>query len=280
MRKHVVSAVLLSFFLAGGLVTAQTTLTEIYADVFTLPRTVNNGAERLPGVIYQGDKWIFHTFAGLSTDGFNTFVGEDAGNFTMGTDEPAFPFRGSYNTGIGRAALQANTVGFDNVAVGESTLKANTEGTLNTGIGTGAMPYNTSGYFNTAVGGFALWSNVTGTGNTVLGFAAGYTNDPANANVSGNDNVWMGMEAGPGTTEQLSNSIAVGYRSHATASNQAVFGNPEITTTQLYGTVDVSGQGLSVTKGGTTKAGVTVSGSSCTITEITGGIITGATCTP
>lgn len=244
-------------------------LIHLYADTLTLPATTGSTI----GVIDQDGRQLLHTYAGPDTDGLNTFLGRDAGNFTMGTEDPLYPWHGSYNTGIGRAALMANTIGFDNVAVGESALKANTEGTLNTGLGTGALPFNMVGSFNTAAGGFTLWNNVDGNGNTVLGYAAGYTETPAYANVSGSQNVWIGMEAGPGTATQLSNSIAIGYRSHATASNEVVLGNDAITATRLYGA-------LSVTAGGATKTGVTVSGSSCIITEITSGVITGATCTP
>lgn len=107
----------------------------------------------------------------------------------------------------------------------------------NTSFGVGALRSNTSGYYNSAQGMNALYSNTIGSSNSAQGFGAGYTEVPANANVSGSQNVWLGVEAGPGVATQLDNTIGVGYRSHPIVSNQAVLGNSSITDTVLYGVV-------------------------------------------
>ena len=260
-------------------VTGVAQLVDVAADTFTLPATTASTA----GVIVQNGSRFVHTYAGADTIGVNTFVGRESGNFTMGG---IVPFQGSYNTGLGYRALWKNTTGFDNTAVGAGALSANTTGTVNTATGVDALFANTAGYYNAAMGGFALAGNTTGvvntavgvasdagnttgSGNTTVGAFAGYTETPGNRNVSGYNNVWIGVEAGPGTSEQLNNTVAVGYRSHPTASNQVVLGNDTITSTVLYGTISV-GNKVGITAGG--------AGQTCTITEVTGGLITGATC--
>jgi hypothetical protein len=106
-------------------------------------------------------------------------------------------------------------------------------------MGTSALQSNTTGYYNSAMGTSALQSNTTGSYNSAMGLEAGYTDTPANANVSGSNNVWVGYQAGPGTATQLTNSIGIGYRSKTLESNHAVFGNSSITRTTLYGTVEI-----------------------------------------
>ena len=248
-------------------------------DTLTLPATTAIDT----GVIFQNGKPLIHSYAESDTDGRNTFVGQESGNFAMGGSER---WHGSYNAAIGYSSLVSNTTGFNNTAVAESSLKANTTGFVNTANGAGAMFFSTTGYYNTASGVFALWDNTTGIGNTVVGVAAGLGNTSGynntaigmfagyselsdNRNVSGYGNVWVGLEAGPGTSTQLNNTVAVGFRSHPTASNQAVLGNSSITSTVLHGTI-TTGNKTGVTGG--------VVGQTCRISEITNGVVTGVTC--
>ena len=121
----------------------------------------------------------YYAAAGAST--FNTFLGINAGNFTM---------TGSGNTAIGAYALFQDTDGFSNTTIGINSMYYNTSGRLNTAIGNGALysnttasydtalgyaalQNNTTGEHNTASGQYALSSNTTGTGNTAIGSFAG-----------------------------------------------------------------------------------------------------------
>lgn len=211
----------------------------------------------------DGYVFLSNTTQPLSFDGnapkvgfrSNTFMGSQVANFTMGTPfNPLLTFAGTNNTIIGAMAYQNNTTGYNNVGVGVRTLRLNTTGQSNVAVGYEAMRDNTTGMSNVALGAAALesntigqdnmamgsaalFANTTGSANLAIGRLAGYTEVGANANVSGGFNVWLGYQAGPGVATQLTNSIGIGYQSHPTLSNQAVFGSSTITKTQLYGDV-------------------------------------------
>src|SRR6266545_2179638 len=102
-------------------------------------------------------------YAPAGTGSFNTFLGLNAGNFTM---------TGDNNTGFGRDALSSNTTGFGNTATGTQTLFSNTTGVGNTATGVTALESNTTGGSNTAIGVEALQST-TGSGNIGVGITAG-----------------------------------------------------------------------------------------------------------
>jgi hypothetical protein len=226
-----------------------------------------------------------HTYlpnAGASTtaDGYNLFIGEQAGNFTMQPAHASSNFEASYNVGIGSKALTALTFGYSNTAIGAFALQGNTEGHYNTAIGKDALAYSTTGHDNTAIGKLAIgsttcpgvacvpftgsanvgigknalanlttgssntvigrnagYSTTSGVSNVMMGEGAGYTVAPANANVSGYQNVWIGDYAGPGTTSQLHNSTAIGYRALSTKSDQFVLGNSNVTETVTWGAI-------------------------------------------
>jgi hypothetical protein len=123
------------------------------------------------GVIYKGTTPFLHNFAPASAVGYNVFLGENAGNFTMsGTGSNS-----SYNIGIGYQALSGLTTGHDNAAMGYQSLKNTTTGSLNTALGSLASGSNTIANFNTAIGEGALYSNTAGGSNTAIGSAALYT---------------------------------------------------------------------------------------------------------
>lgn len=89
------------------------------------------------------------------------------------------------------------------------------------------------------IGNWALAANMSGSDNIAIGDYAGcigctYGN-PGNGNKSGSNNVWIGNNAGPNTTTQLSNTIAIGYQAYNTVSNQTVIGNSSITSLKLFG---------------------------------------------
>src|SRR6266446_4689304 len=89
------------------------------------------------GNILKGTAPFVHNFG---TD--STFVGVNAGNFTM---------TGINNTASGARALKNNTGGSHNTASGVGALFNNTIGTSNTASGLNAMFSNTTGSENTAI---------------------------------------------------------------------------------------------------------------------------------
>jgi hypothetical protein len=126
----------------------------------------------------------------------NTFLGQNAGNFTM---------TGDANTVIGRAALQSNTTGLQNTATGALVLFNNTTGNNNTASGAFALNLNTSGGANTAGGLNALFNNTTGNNNTAFGIGALYNNTIGGGNIAvgalagqnlntGNSNIYIGNQ--------------------------------------------------------------------------------------
>lgn len=155
----------------------------------------------------------------------------------------------SGNTGIGHAALLANTIGAQNVALGSNALTTNTEGNNNIALGSGTMGSNTTGSNNLAMGTEALFSNTAGTNNTAIGHYALYNllsgnynvaignsmenatggeyniamgREAANANTTGEHNLAMGYKA-LNSNDVASNNIALG--AHALSNSTGGFGN-------------------------------------------------------
>lgn len=128
-----------------------------------------------------------------STGTSNTFVGQDAGNFTLtGTLNSAFGFQAAdaitsgiansafgtnalgstttanQNSGFGANALTAATTGGDNSAFGTNALGALTTATSSSAFGTSALIVSTASD-NCAFGANALDANTTGTRNNAFG---------------------------------------------------------------------------------------------------------------
>ena len=167
------------------------------ANAAVVPLGAGGGIAVIAGV--SGTNLILDTngyYAGAGN--FNTFLGLDAGNFTM---------TGAFNTGIGRAALFNNTTGSGNTAIGESALLGNTSGGNNTAIGTGALNHNTTSFANTATGEGALYLNTMGDNNTATGADALFSNTlgvrniaiggrALHFNTTGSRNIAIGYNAG------------------------------------------------------------------------------------
>jgi hypothetical protein len=143
------------------------------------------------GVITLGGSSFAHNFGSV-----NTFLGGDAGNFTMsgsGADTAVGYFAlhgnttGANNTAIGTDALYSNADGNANTASGVSALFLNINGMGNTASGFYALYNNTSGSYNTATGVRALFLNTTGYYNTGSGFQALSSNSTGNHNVASGD---------------------------------------------------------------------------------------------
>ncbi|MBI5891712.1 MAG: tail fiber domain-containing protein [Nitrosomonadales bacterium] len=184
------------------------------------------------GNILKGTAPFLHNF-GQS----NTFLGQDAGNFTM---------TGTNNTASGRLAFASNTTGTDNSANGLNALRSNTTGNSNTASGVSALFGNTSGANNTASGAFALESasgnsgnnntasgafairsNTTGSNNTAIGVGA------LSNNTTGGANIAVGLNAGFGISTGVSN-IVIGNAGGA-ESNTIRIGNTDQTRAFVAG---------------------------------------------
>lgn len=116
------------------------------------------------GVMYKGAQKFIHDYPGTSA--VNTFVGLDAGNFTL---------TGSFNSAFGASSLTSNTSGHRNSAFGTSALQSNTTGYENSAFGEIALYANTEGHSNSALGESALTQNSTGNNNSAFGYYAGQT---------------------------------------------------------------------------------------------------------
>lgn len=193
---------------AGGLFKVKDATT----DFLTLNQS--NGTITLPllfggiqqGSIFKGTDRFLHTYYGTGTDGNNTFLGIQAGNFTMGgvnTNE------GSYNTGVGYRSLSSNSTGHYNSAFGVHSLYYNTTGYDNSAFGLNALLFNNTGNGNSAFGNRSLYSNVAGINNTAVGLGA------LSSNHSGNNATAVGYQAMFYTNNSIAtfdnSNVAVGY---------------------------------------------------------------------
>ena len=125
------------------------------------------------GNILKGGTPFLHNYGNS-----NTFLGLNAGNFTM---------MGAQNTAIGLGALYNNTTGYGNTASGYQALYNDTTGYGNTASGYQALYSNTTASGNTASGSLALYSNTTASGNTASGSGALY-----NTTAGGNTAIGLG----------------------------------------------------------------------------------------
>ncbi len=106
-----------------------------------LPNTTHSN---LNGIIYRGTSTFIHDFnygnnGTVTTEGHNLFIGENAGNLTMGQNATK-SYQASNNVGVGRNALHSfdnshfSDVGYENVAIGSFAFNGVTNSTGNTAI--------------------------------------------------------------------------------------------------------------------------------------------------
>lgn len=218
-----------------------------------LPNTLSSSL----GIIYKGSDRFIHDYKLPGSDGFNLFIGVNAGNFTLGGTHNS---EGSYNTGVGQLTLSAITTGFNNSAFGTTSLFSNTTGNGNSAFGTSSLSSNTtggvnsafglsslqqntvghfnsafgyaslneniSGYFNSSLGSYSLMFNTTGSNNSAFGTQALYLNS------IGSNNSAFGFHAG-NTVTTGSNLTLIGNNaqpSSGSAINEITFGDGNITT--------------------------------------------------
>ncbi|MFA6566530.1 MAG: immunoglobulin-like domain-containing protein, partial [Candidatus Paceibacterota bacterium] len=174
--------------------------------------------------------------------GFNALSSNTSGynNFGIGHYSLAAVTTGTGNVAIGVSALRATTAS-NNVGIGASALQSNTSGYQNTSIGATALYLNTTGYNVTGVGDHAMMYS-TGINNTGFGQSVGMwlDNNLAQYRITTDTNMTLlGHNATKDNASQLDNGIAIGADARVLASNQAVFGNDNITTTLLKGKVGI-----------------------------------------
>ncbi len=230
----------------------------------------------------------FANHAGIGES--NTAIGHAAlysgGHFDTAVGDAALAFGGGpgYSTAVGMNALSFSQNGY-NTAVGTNSQMHSIQGTGNTTVGVAAMfgggpcphdapPEGFSGNYNSAVGQGSFCSVTTGSynallgmnsgylmtsgsHNVVVGYQAGYTDNPANANTTGSNNTWIGDNAGPGTSTQLTNSTAIGSGARNTDSNQIVIGNNSVLSAYIQGVFGqlTNGAGVQVLIGSDGKLG-------------------------
>ena len=221
--------------------------------------TLANPSTATTGNILKGANRFIHNFGSL-----NTFIGENAGNFTMtgsantvsGVNALAANTTGNFNTASGWNALAANSSGSQNTATGINALAANTTGINNTGHGANALSANVTGINNTAGGRSALASNTTGSQNTASGSSAlqfnttgaGNTANGASAlaaNTTGNFNSASGSGALQFNTTGYENT-ATGYlalQSNTTGAGNTANGNQTLANNADGGQNTATGYG-------------------------------------
>ena len=159
------------------------------------------------GIIYKDGNSFIHDFnygnnGTVSTDGGNTFVGINAGNFMMGSTATSAS-QASYNTGIGYQSLYSNTTGQQNTANGYQS----------------------------------LFSNTTGYQNTALGYNSGrYIADGTTGRSTGNNGLYLGYNS-MASANGTDNEIVIGYGAIGNGSNTVTIGNSSITDNYFKGKV-------------------------------------------
>lgn len=216
------------------LATGATTGASASAQPFTVGISLTDTTTATTGVVFKGSDRFIHNFHHPTGDtavpaGLNTFVGVNAGNFTMGSTATLTTYA-SNNVGVGHEALLANTTGYQNTAVGQGALKANTSGYYNMAFGSNVLCACTEGHDNVGVGNGTLYKLTTG-----------------------NYNVMIGSQAGTEITT-VSNSVAIGYRAlfTATVGEHVAIGSQALqnTTNGRYNTAVGLSAGLGNTTGG------------------------------
>jgi hypothetical protein len=201
-------------------------------------------------------------------------------NTALGTDAQKVATTANRNVAVGAFAQQALTFGADNVGIGSQAQQALgdaaknvaigtlAQGALTTGgdnmaIGTSAQRFLTTGSRNVAVGTDCMVTATTAVDNVAIGKAAMYgcTTGFENVGIGGNalemittgaDNVAIGFHAGQsdGTTDTVatvSNTVMLGYRAQAVASDVAVIGSKTSPMSLCLGNYgDQTGSGIGV----------------------------------
>jgi hypothetical protein len=166
---------------------------------------------------------------------------------------------GYTNNAFGTYALQVNSTGFDNCAFGHASLE-NTNANANSAFGSYSLQL-TTGTQNCAVGYYSLNNSTNTSINTAIGSQAGrYALTPSSCTFLG------ALTDFDVSSNNYSQSTAVGYNAKITASNQIMLGT-SAQTVQIPGALTVTGAS---TLGLTTISTATINGGSINGTTIGG----------
>lgn len=200
-----------------------------------LPNTTN--ANKV-GIIKKNGIAFLHNFnygnnGTVTTVGRNIFLGEFAGNVTMGSTATSSS-HSSYNVAQGYMSLYNNTTGSYNLSQGAYSLNNNTTGSNNVAQGYSSLRYNTTGEFNVA-----------------QGYDAGRHTSTGDNNNTANSSLFLGA-----TTKAFAsggvNEIVIGANAVGNGSNTVTLGDDNITKTVLKGDIEAP----SLTVNGFTKLGL------------------------
>ena len=204
----------------------------------SLPNTLSS----ITGIVNKGGIRFLHDFkhptGGTAVPvGKNIMLGEEAGNFTMGSTATG-TFQASANVFIGYRTGLAATLAFNNVFVGNTAGTSTTTGNNNMFIGSLAGQFNTTGNANVYIGERAGQNGVTASNNAFIGSLSGNVNIGNNnsffgyysaiANTSGTNNSGFGFGSG-GSNTTGSNNLFIG-------ANSGVYLANGVTANQTSGT--------------------------------------------
>lgn len=211
------------------------------------------------GIIRKGSNIFLHDFnygnnGTVTTTGGNLFLGESAGNLTMGATATE-TFHASNNIILGATAFVANTIGYQNVSIGYGSMASNTEGYNNVALGTVALQDNTTGYQNFGLGVNCLADNTsgyrnigvgvrclqkitTGNNNLGMGYDAGRLISTGGNNTTATNSIYLGCDSRP-SADGDANEIVIGCNARGNGSNSVIIGDSNITKTELKGSVTI-----------------------------------------
>ena len=252
--------------------TFDTAVNKLYLNgVLDLPNTTSSTT----GVITKNGNRFLHNFSHPTggtaiPDGRNIFLGENAGNFTMGSTA-ILTYEGSYNIGLGSHTLLQLTTGYnnlafganslrqlttgndniavgtntlrgattgnDNIAVGTNTLRGATTGSVNIAVGANSLISLTTGAYNLAIGAFSLGAILSSYNTVAIGHNAGrYTADGTTSLTNASNSLYLG-DSTKASADGVSNENVFGYNAIGKGSNTVNIGNTSITDTYLNGKV-------------------------------------------
>ena len=178
-----------------------------------MPTTSATAGTPTAGVLYLGTDRFLHNFGPAGAG--NTFLGEQAGNFTMG----GTGLQGTRNTAVGATSLVANTLGYGNTASGYQSLYVNSMGGYNTASGYQSLYSNTYGSSNTATGALSLFLNTEGLYNTATGERSMFANTAGLYNTAaGYQSLYSNKEGWENTASGNQSLYSNTYGSYNTAS--------------------------------------------------------------
>jgi hypothetical protein len=168
-------------------------------------------------------------------NGNNVFIGQLAGNFTMGAEATRVS-EASLNTGIGYLVLNQLTTGYSNTAIGDRALSSLTEGIE-----------------NTAIGRLVLQALTTGSRNVGLGYHAGRFTTGSSENQTTSYSTYIGAST-KASADGVTNETVIGYNATGRGSNTVQIGNSFVTDTYISGWLNLPSdtRGIKLDAAGTT----------------------------